>query len=490
MLAPSVICIPSSKPRKSGSATTSRLPRRATRSACNVRVQEGEKERLQAFEGVCIARRGSGVSATFTVRKISNGVGVERIFPLHSPMIADIIVVRRGRVRRAKLYYLRHLTGKATRIKETKVAVAARRSAQAPTGADAAAVARGARWSAHRARAARLRAARSSPESTKSDGARSRAPSSHAPSSCRPTRAPSAASTTRSALDAPPNASGWRGCIRERALAVGARRGVGARDRPHQHLPRDRARDAARHRAGSRVAPDHVVIDGQSRSARSACRAHRGRARRRALLRDRVRVDRRQGHARPADARPRRAAPALPVGDERRLRHAGPSRGLGVARDHPASSTLLLPGPSALARPRRRSADAGRSRRHPPLSRAPHAIEPALRLPRRTLSTVRSRWSPAAAAASAAASPTLASSARTSCSRAGSSSVSRRPRPRSGGGRRRASAVSVDVREPERVQRWWPRRPREHGRIDLLVNNAAGNFYAPSETLSANAWRA
>ena len=90
----------------------------------NVRVREGEKERLQAFEGVCIARRGSGVSETFTVRKISNGVGVERIFPVHSPMIGDIAVVRRGRVRRAKLYYLRHLTGKATRIKEKKVRVA------------------------------------------------------------------------------------------------------------------------------------------------------------------------------------------------------------------------------------------------------------------------------------------------------------------------------------------------------------------------------
>jgi large subunit ribosomal protein L19 len=86
----------------------------------NVRVREGEKERLQAFEGVCIARRGTGVSATFTVRKISSGVGVERIFPLHSPMIGDITVVRRGRVRRAKLYYLRNLTGKATRIREKK----------------------------------------------------------------------------------------------------------------------------------------------------------------------------------------------------------------------------------------------------------------------------------------------------------------------------------------------------------------------------------
>ena len=89
----------------------------------NVRVKEGDKERLQAFEGVCIARRGSGVSETFTVRKISNSVGVERIFPVHSPMLAEIHVVRRGRVRRAKLYYLRHLTGKATRIREKKVRV-------------------------------------------------------------------------------------------------------------------------------------------------------------------------------------------------------------------------------------------------------------------------------------------------------------------------------------------------------------------------------
>jgi large subunit ribosomal protein L19 len=90
----------------------------------SVRVREGDKERLQAFEGVCIARRGSGVSASFMVRKISNGVGVERIFPLHSPMIAEIAVVRRGRVRRAKLFYLRSLSGKATRIREKKVRVA------------------------------------------------------------------------------------------------------------------------------------------------------------------------------------------------------------------------------------------------------------------------------------------------------------------------------------------------------------------------------
>jgi large subunit ribosomal protein L19 len=92
----------------------------------NVRVKEGDKERLQAFEGVCIARRGSGVSATFTVRKISNGVGVERIFPLHSPLVADIAVVRRGLVRRAKLYYLRNVIGsKASRIKERKAPASA-----------------------------------------------------------------------------------------------------------------------------------------------------------------------------------------------------------------------------------------------------------------------------------------------------------------------------------------------------------------------------
>jgi large subunit ribosomal protein L19 len=84
----------------------------------NVRVREGEKERIQAFEGVCIGRKHGGVSETFTVRKISSGVGVERIFPLHSPMVESIKIVRRGKVRRAKLYYLRNLRGKAARIKE------------------------------------------------------------------------------------------------------------------------------------------------------------------------------------------------------------------------------------------------------------------------------------------------------------------------------------------------------------------------------------
>jgi large subunit ribosomal protein L19 len=86
----------------------------------NVRVREGDKERLQAFEGVCIARKGGGVSETFTVRKVSSGIGVERIFPVHSPSLASITVVRRGHVRRAKLYYLRALRGKASRIREKK----------------------------------------------------------------------------------------------------------------------------------------------------------------------------------------------------------------------------------------------------------------------------------------------------------------------------------------------------------------------------------
>ena len=84
----------------------------------SVRVREGDKERLQAFEGVCIARRGGGMAESFTVRKVSGGIGVERVFPLHSPLVAQIDVVRRGRVRRAKLYYLRKLAGKAARIRE------------------------------------------------------------------------------------------------------------------------------------------------------------------------------------------------------------------------------------------------------------------------------------------------------------------------------------------------------------------------------------
>ncbi|OGQ96234.1 MAG: 50S ribosomal protein L19 [Deltaproteobacteria bacterium RIFOXYA12_FULL_61_11] len=84
----------------------------------HVRIKEGEKERIQVFKGVCIRRRNGGVRSTFTVRKISYGVGVERVFPLHSPSVAGIELVARGRVRRAKLYYLRERTGKAARIKE------------------------------------------------------------------------------------------------------------------------------------------------------------------------------------------------------------------------------------------------------------------------------------------------------------------------------------------------------------------------------------
>ncbi len=85
-----------------------------------VRVVEGDKEREQAFQGVVIKRRGGGVRETFTVRKISSGIGVERVFPLHSPNVRGVKVVRRGRVRRAKLYYLRDLVGKAARIPEKK----------------------------------------------------------------------------------------------------------------------------------------------------------------------------------------------------------------------------------------------------------------------------------------------------------------------------------------------------------------------------------
>lgn len=86
----------------------------------HVKVVEGTRERIQLFEGVVIKRRGGGISETFTVRKISYGVGVERTFPLHTPKIAKLDVVRRGKVRRAKLYYLRALTGKKARIKELR----------------------------------------------------------------------------------------------------------------------------------------------------------------------------------------------------------------------------------------------------------------------------------------------------------------------------------------------------------------------------------
>ncbi|MEO1137537.1 MAG: 50S ribosomal protein L19 [Pseudomonadota bacterium] len=84
----------------------------------NVKVKEGERERIQAFEGVCIARKGGGLNEAFTVRKISFGEGVERVFPIYSPLVDSIEVVRRGKVRRAKLYYLRERRGKSARIAE------------------------------------------------------------------------------------------------------------------------------------------------------------------------------------------------------------------------------------------------------------------------------------------------------------------------------------------------------------------------------------
>jgi large subunit ribosomal protein L19 len=86
-----------------------------------VKITEGEKERIQVFQGVVISKRGSGTGATFTVRKVSYGIGVERIFPLHSPAIDKIEVITRGRVRRSKIYYLRKLRGKAARIRERRI---------------------------------------------------------------------------------------------------------------------------------------------------------------------------------------------------------------------------------------------------------------------------------------------------------------------------------------------------------------------------------
>ena len=96
----------------------------------NVKVVEGDRSRVQAYEGVCIARAGGGLQENFTVRKISYGEGVERVFPLYSPLIDSIKVVRRGKVRRAKLYYLRGLRGKKARISEATSAVAAEAEAK------------------------------------------------------------------------------------------------------------------------------------------------------------------------------------------------------------------------------------------------------------------------------------------------------------------------------------------------------------------------
>lgn len=86
----------------------------------HVKIVEGDKQRIQAYQGVCIARQNGGIRESFTVRKISNGIGVERVFPLHSPSVENIEVMVRGHVRRAKLYYLRKLRGKAARIREKK----------------------------------------------------------------------------------------------------------------------------------------------------------------------------------------------------------------------------------------------------------------------------------------------------------------------------------------------------------------------------------
>jgi len=103
----------------------------------NVRVTEGQRERIQAFEGVVIAKRNRGLNSAFTVRKISHGEGVERVFPIHSPLVSSIEVKRRGDVRRAKLYYLRERSGRAARIKE-KVGLKARKARETAAKGDAA----------------------------------------------------------------------------------------------------------------------------------------------------------------------------------------------------------------------------------------------------------------------------------------------------------------------------------------------------------------
>ena len=96
----------------------------------NVRVKEGQRERVQAYEGVCIARKNNGINSSFTVRKISFGEGVERIFPLYAPIIDSIDLIRRGRVRRAKLYYLRGRRGRSARIAEDTAAIMKSRAAK------------------------------------------------------------------------------------------------------------------------------------------------------------------------------------------------------------------------------------------------------------------------------------------------------------------------------------------------------------------------
>jgi len=86
----------------------------------SVKVKEGDKERIQAYEGVVIAKKGSGIRETFTVRRVSFGIGVERTFPMHSPKIEKVVVTRKGKVRRAKIYYIRNLSGKAAKVKEDR----------------------------------------------------------------------------------------------------------------------------------------------------------------------------------------------------------------------------------------------------------------------------------------------------------------------------------------------------------------------------------
>ena len=118
-----------------------------------VRIIEGNKERIQNFEGVVIARRGSGISETFTVRRVSFNVGIERVFPLHSPRIEEIKVLRRGKVRRAKLYYLRELRGKKARLAEKRVDIEAINRAAVEAGQGAAAEANAAQAAAAEANA-------------------------------------------------------------------------------------------------------------------------------------------------------------------------------------------------------------------------------------------------------------------------------------------------------------------------------------------------
>jgi large subunit ribosomal protein L19 len=104
----------------------------------HVKVKEGEKERVQVFQGVIIAIRGGGMRASFTVRKISSGIGVERVFPLNSPSIGKLEVLRHGKVRRAKLYYLRNKIGKAARLKEVRRGIAEAPAPASPVGAPSA----------------------------------------------------------------------------------------------------------------------------------------------------------------------------------------------------------------------------------------------------------------------------------------------------------------------------------------------------------------